>query len=223
MTFPIPRISAAAMLLIGMLPAGGRLAAQSNIAIIAGVGTSSWSGPYLDGGKTGFALFGVAAERPVSRSWSIRGELAGQRDAGDLGATGLFEQPTTLLVYRAHVAAMARLYPAAIGRRQSLYVEAGLSGWAKAGCDVDLSGGPGFFGGETLGCGEWIADDATEPPLRPKSAGANVVIGAGTYIGRFGIGVRYEPTGTAVIDTDRGAIRVRALTVTVEWTPKGRS
>jgi hypothetical protein len=203
--------------LSGAAPVG----AQTGWSVIAGAGQPVWSGPHVTGGKFGASLLGVAVDRPVGAGLTARAELAGQWDIGDLGITGLFEQPTSVTVYRAHVAAIARRRAG----RGPFFVEAGGAVWRKAGCDVDTSGGPGFFGGETVSCAEWRDDSSPEsggPTLRPKSTGLNLLVGAGVSGRRFGALLRFEPTGTTLLDTDAGAIRGRSITLALEWRPSPR-
>ncbi len=197
------------------------VAAQSGWSVIAGAGQPVWSGPYVTGGKFGASLLGVAVDRPVGAGWTARAELAGQQDVGDLGITGLFEQPTSVTAYRAHLAAIAR-------RRVGtgpFFMEAGAAAWLKTGCDVDTSGGPGFFGGETVSCADWRDDASPEsggPTLRPKSTGLNMLVGAGVSGRRFSALVRVEAVGTPLLDTDAGAIRGRSITLALEWRPSPR-
>lgn len=205
---------------LGALP-GTPVAAQSSWSIMAGVGQPAWSGPYVEGGKFGVSLLGVAVDRPVGTGWTARAEVAGQADVGDLGITGLFEQPTSVTAYRAHLAAIARRRAG----RGPFFVEAGAAVWRRAGCDVDTSGGPGFFGGETVSCAEWRDDASPEssgPTLRPNSTGLNLLVGAGVSGRRFGAVVRVEPIGTALLDTDAGTIRGRSITLALEWRPSPR-
>lgn len=195
--------------------------AQSSWSLTAGVGQPTWTGPYVMGGKFGVSLLAVAVQRPMGGGWMGRAEVGGQDDVGDLGITGLFELPTSVAFYRAHLAATAR-------RRMGsgpFFLEAGAALWLQAGCDVDTSGGPGFFGGQTVGCDDWRDDANTESSdstLTPKSTGLNLVVGVGVQGRHFGALVRLEPIGTTTIDTDAGAIRARSLTLALEWTPGAR-
>ncbi len=206
-------LAAGCLAMAGAAPA----TAQSTWSLTAGVGQPAWSGPYVMGGKFGASLLAVGMQRPVGAGWAARVEVAMQSDVGDLGITGLFEQPTSVTVYRAHLAAIARRRVGS-GR---FFLEGGAAVWRKAGCDVDTSGGPGFFGGETVGCDDWRDEASMEigsPTLRPKSTGLNLVVGAGVRGRRFGALVRLEPIGTTVIETDAGAIHARSLTLALEWT-----
>ncbi|MEO5826298.1 MAG: hypothetical protein ABIR59_10455 [Gemmatimonadales bacterium] len=201
-----------------LLTGGAPVAAQTSWSLTAGVGQPAWSGPYVVGGKFAVSLLAVSLQRPMGGGWTGRAEVGAQDDVGDLGITGLFELPTSVAFYRAHLAAIAR-------RRAGsgpFFMEAGAALWLQTGCDVDTSGGPGYFGGQTVGCDDWRDDASTEssnPTLRPKSTGFNLLVGAGVQGRRFGALVRFEPIGTAVIQTDAGAIRARSLTLALQWTP----
>ncbi len=207
--------------MVATLCGGAPLAAQTSLSIMLGAGTTSWSGPHLTGGKFGTSLLALSAERDIAPGWTARGELAGQRNAGDMANSGLFEQPTSVVYYRASVAAVARRQ---LGHGP-FFVEGGVSLWIKAGCDVDLADGPGFFGGETVGCSEWRSDadqGSPAPTLRPKSTGANLLVGVGLGGRRYGALVRFEPVGASLIDTDDGTISGRALSLILEWRPSAR-
>lgn len=49
-----------------------------------------------------------------------------------------------------------------------------------------------------------------------------MILGIGGYVGRFGLTLRYETAGRAVIETTEGPIHVRAFILAAEWVFSGR-
>jgi len=177
----------------------------------------------VQGGTLGLSLGAGAIEWRAAHPIAIRAELGGGRYAADLGNTGFFSEPTTLSFYRVHLTALGRVYPFMRAGRPRLFVELGASGWQRTACDVDMVGGPGFLGGETVDCDEWepgVSSNAR--PLRPNSSGAAILVGVGGYLGRLGLTLRYETGGRTVIETSDGAMRARALVLAAEWVFNGR-
>lgn len=114
--------------------------ARSGIDVFIGPGVNHLSGAPGVEGKLGVGVFGVALERPVRRRYAWRAELGAQPVFADLGMTGIFEQPTTLSIYRLGLAGVARRYAA-----RGTYVGLGLSVATAYGCTFDYEGGPGFL------------------------------------------------------------------------------
>jgi len=190
-------------------------------SVVLGAGHTSWRGPYVEGGTVGPVLGAGAIEWRVATPIAVRAELGGGRYAADLGSTGSLSLPTKLSLYRVHIAALGTVYPLRNTGQPQFFVEFGAAGWRRTSCDVNMVGGPGFFGGETLGCGDWEPDATGVRPLRPTSSGASFLIGAGSYFGRLGLTLRYETGGTAFFETGEGAIRARTIVVAAEWVFKG--
>jgi hypothetical protein len=186
-------------------------------ALLFGAGPTWWSGPYSQGGKVGF-LGVMALEARAAGPLAFRAELGGASTAADLGETGFGSEPTTLTFYRLHADALARLYPPMRTSLGRFFLELGASAWVRTGCDVDMVGGMGFLGGETVDCDAWEPDFAsTARPLRPRSSGTELLLGIGGYRGRFGLALRYRTAGSPLVATDGSPMRSSSLALAAEW------
>lgn len=197
-------------------------AQTTSTSLLLGVGHSSWTGPYVQGGRTGVTLLAVAREWPRTPRFSFRGEVGAGVRSADLGLSPDMDLPRTLNFYRLHLAALGRAYLSHGTTGPHLFAEVGGAVWTRLTCDVNLERGPGF-GEETIDCTAWepsFTDDAR--PLSPHSAGANFVLGAGGYLGRFGLTLRYETAGTALLESSAGPLHASAVTLAGEWVFHGR-
>ena len=199
------------------------VAQHVSYSLLHGIGSHSWNGPYIEGGKSGVSLAAVAVELGMSDRIALRAELGGGPRRADLGRTGLFEEKTTLSHYRVHLGVLGRWYVPVRPGRLRFFVEAGASGWMKTMCDVDLVGGPGFLGGETIDCIEWAPDGANDAGILPNNSGVTMLLGAGGYYRRFGLGLRYDAGGRAALESTDGPLRVRTLAIVGEWVFSRRS
>jgi hypothetical protein len=199
------------------------LAQDLSYSLLFGFGQHSWSGPFIEGGKAGVSLAAVAAELAMSDRVALRAELGGGPRRADLGRTGLFEEKTTLSHYRVHVGVLGRWYVPVRPGRIRFFVEAGATGWRRTACDVDTVGGPGFLGGETVDCVGWAPDGASDAGILPNNSGVTMLLGAGGYYRRFGLGFRYDAGGRAALESTDGPLRVRTLAIVGEWVFSGRS
>lgn len=184
---------------------------------VLGSGYTSWSGPFVQDGAWGLPLVAVAAEwRPAGVS-AVRAELGGGGRRADLGSTGFFSEGTTLTHYRAQIGLLGRLYAPRESRSTDFFGELGMAAWVMSACDVDLVGGPGFLGGETLDCDDWEPDDpGTSGRLAPEPSGFSVQIGFGVRRGPWSMALRYEPSGT-LLETGMGPMKSKSFFLAFEW------
>ena len=81
---------------------------------------------------------------------------------------------------------------------------------------MDLEGGPGFLGGETVSCAEWVEEDGVGP-LVPRGSGIAWTLGTGVRLDRWAFGIRYERDGRALFGTPSGEVRPSVLQLTGQW------
>ncbi len=198
-----------------LLPAA---ASGQEFGVLLGVGRTDWSGSAAAAwqGTPGLTLGALTAEWQLDRTWAGRLELGGGARVADLGQTGLFAQETRVSVHRVHLAAIVRPTWGAQDGRLRTFVEGGAIGWLRTLCDVDLEGGPGFFGGETVDCAEWVTEDDLGP-LIPAGSGLAWTLGAGVRTDRWAFGIRYETDVNATIGSPRGEARPRVVQLTGQW------
>jgi hypothetical protein len=224
MACPTRVMLAVAILASGAGPARGQTRGPT---LILGVGRTSWDGPYITSGplpavsvlspgaRNHLALLGLGGEIAGAGRIRFRAEAGFGHQAADLGNSGSLELPTRLSWSQIQVTGLGRWYP---GRNRAVYFEAGATSCIRAACDVDLIGGPGFLGGETIGCNEWDPGAGTSGrPIRPADGGVDGTLGAGGYHGRFGVGIRYQFAGTARMHANGLPIMAHTLALTVEW------
>lgn len=186
-------------------------------SLMLGGGRTSWSGPFVAGGRWGAPLAAFAAELGLPGPIAIRTELGFASTGADMGTTGMFAEETTLSHYRAQLALAGRAYLPARESNIRFFAELGLIGWVRTGCDVDMVGGPGFLGGETRDCSDWEPDGSgLMATLDPARSGLTMQAGIGVRRGAWGAVIRHEAAGT-FIDTDRGPMKSSVLFLAVEW------
>lgn len=188
------------------------LPAQPTIGATIGGASSAWSGPYQRGGYPGMSL-GAWGEFKTGQRTSARVDLGYGSASADFGTLGLFSEGTTLYWEAVHVAGTGRIYSPTSKTGWRAFFELGGGIWRQSSCDVDMETNLGFFGGSTESCRAWSV--AT---LRPRTAGALVLAGAGFRVRRLAGAVRYWQPLSAVIESDAGSLRMRALRLDVDWT-----
>lgn len=180
-----PRIGLAVMVLlwaVSPLDAQAPEPARSTFSVLLGGGWTTLSGEPSAGGVAGLTVGGAAYQRQVGEQISVRAELVGWLTRADLGRTGLFEESTT--VGQNHLGVGLQLR-GAVGRNG--FVGIGGTLLAETVCDVDLEGGPGFLGGETVPCEEF-----EEGPIMPRSGAVAFLASAGVERGRWGLEARFD-------------------------------
>ena len=198
---------------VALLLVNGPLPAQPIIGATIGGANSAWSGPFQNGGYPGMWL-GAWGEFRTGERTSVRADLGYGSASADFGTLGLFSEGTTLYWEAVHVAGTGRIYSPASKSGWRAFFELGGGLWLQTSCDVDTESGlSGFFGGSTESCEAWSV-----AALRPRTAGALVLAGAGARIRRFSIALRYWQPLAAVIESDDGNLRMRALRLDVDWT-----
>lgn len=180
---------------------------RSGIDLFLGAGLIRLSGEPGFKGKPGTSIGGVAFERPFRQRYSWRAELAAQPVMADMGPTGFFALPTTLSIYRFGIAGVARRYGA-----RGKYVGLGVSVATVYGCDVDVEGGPGFLGGETISCA-----DFTDVAISPASSLTSGIISAGIERERLGLELRYDVGLQPLFETTNGGVRPSALSLVLHY------
>jgi hypothetical protein len=187
------------------------------LGVMGGVGRTFWSGRGV-GDTWGITHLALAVQAPLWRAVALRVEAGGGPWKADLGSTGWFSERTTLHLYRIQLSGLARWQAATAEGRLSPFLEGGLGYWARSGCDLDLVGGPGFFGGETRSCAA-PAEEGTEDvfPLVPRAGGVTVALGAGARRGAWALGLRYEVGGQELLRGPQGGLGADVLHLTLEW------
>ena len=182
-------------------------AARSSFSVLLGGGWTTFSGEPSAGGVVGVTLAGAAYQRQVVDRISVRTELVGWLTRADLGRTGLFEQSTTVGQNHLGVGLQIR---GAVGRNG--FVGIGGTLLAETVCDVDLEGGPGFFGGETVPCEEF-----EEGPFMPRSSAAALLASAGVEFGRWGLEARFDQGLGASLEGPAGRMVPRRISLILHY------
>lgn len=181
--------------------------ARSRFSVLLGGGWATLSGESSAGGVAGPTVGGAAYQRPVGGRISVRAELVGWLTRADLGRTGLFEESTT--VAQSHLG-MAFQLRRAVGRNG--FVGVGGTLLAETVCDVDLEGGPGFLGGETVSC------EAFEGmPLMPRSGAVALLASMGVERGRWGLEARFDQGLGASLETPAGSMVPRRVSLILHY------
>jgi hypothetical protein len=192
-------------------------------ALLVGAGRSDWSGPYTRGSESAYNLAG-AVDWDVRPRVTLRAELGLASRGADMGPTGgFFDEQGTLLFTQTYVGLLSRIVLVSRAERWRGYVEAGVAAYGGATCDVDLAGGPGFLGGVTYGCDEWVPEGELtgRSVITGVSSGVRPVIGLGASRRWFGATARLEPMGT-LAKTPTGRISATTVTLNVELTYRRR-
>lgn len=213
-----PRSQASSLLVliaIGAIlgaPAGSALRAQaappspSGFAVFLGAGVSELSGG-ASKGSVGAYAFGIAHERWLRERLSWHTELLMETDGTDLGKTSIFSLPTSISQVHVGLAGMLRW-----NRPSGGYLAAGGSVMLETSCDVDVKGGPGFLGGETVSC-----DAFTDIPLESHSATAGLLVAAGIQRSRLGLEARLQQGLNASVEASSGKMIPRRLSVVLSY------
>lgn len=163
------------------------------------IGYGSLSGGVSKGGGFGSgSIGGLGLERAFSDRLAWRVEAVGGASTADLGTTGTFALPTSLVVNYFGAGLGLRRYNAS----RSRFIGAGLTVLKVTACDVDTDGGPGFLGGQTESC-RGFADIA----LRPQGTVAALNASVGLRLRKWTLGVRMDAGLQPTIDSDDGAMR----------------
>ncbi len=202
-----------------VLPVARSVEAQGvHPSLLVGFGAGSWSGPYAKADESASAV-AVAVDWNVKPQVTLRAELGLATRGADMGPVGgFFDETGTLLFTQKYLGVLARVPLSSLARGWHSYVEGGVSAFFGASCDVDLAGGPGFLGGITLACDEWVPESSSSAaPITGVSAGVRPVLGFGVTRRRIGGTLRLEPMGT-MAETTTGDISSTTMTLNVEWT-----
>ncbi len=205
-----PRIGLAVVVwLAAVTPLGGQAPepTRSSFSVLLGGGWTTFSGEQPAGGVVGPTVGGAAYQRQVGGWISVRAELLGWLTRADLGRTGLFDQPTT--VGQNHLG-MGLQLRGAVGRNG--FVGIGGTLLAETVCDVDLEGGPGFLGGETVPCEEF-----EEVPLMPRSSAVALLASAGVERGRWGLEARFDQGLGATLEAPGGGMVPRRISLILHY------
>jgi hypothetical protein len=187
-------------------------------ALLVGAGRSSWSGPYATRSTSDFNL-AAALDWDVKPRVTLRAEFGLATRKAAMDQTGsIFDEEGTLGFTQPFGGLLARY---ALSRAQGWhsYVEAGAAAFTGATCDVDLEGGPGFLGGATYGCDDWVPDASSTGgrPITGVRSGVRPVFGLGATRRRLGATLRLEPMGT-LAKTTTGNISATTVTLNLEYT-----
>lgn len=178
---------------------------RSDVFISLGYGALA-GGP-SESGSWGPGALGVGLERRLDGPGALRLEAFIVNGQAKLGQTGLFAQPTTLVVNHAGLGASYRWY----GRRGQ-FVGAGATLSRVYLCDVDTEGGPGFFGGETVSC-----SDFAEIPFDAAENVAGLVATAGITRGKLSYGTRLDVGLQPSVKSSAGDMRLVNVGIMVQW------
>ncbi len=177
------------------------------IDVFLSLGYGALIGGPSEGGAWGPGSLGVGLEHRLKGSGALRLEAFVLNGQAKLGETGLFAQPTTVLVNHVGLGASYRWY----GRR-GVFLGAGATLSRVYLCDVDTEGGPGFFGGETVSC-----KDFAEIPLSAAENVAGLVATGGIIRGAVSIGARVEAGLQPSVRAAAGDMRVLNVGVVVQY------
>ena len=190
------------------------------LSLLVGPGYTRWTEPYAQDEVSLLETLSGAAEGAIAGPLALRGELGLAARSAYLGNTGIFSLPTTLDINRAHFAGVARL-----SGPRGFFADIGMVWWTAYMCDVNTTGGPGFFGGQTQACEEWQPDAqfVTDDPewIGPSGGGSSLLIGAGARSTRVGFVIRYEPDGTTLARKGGRDLSARTATIQLEWVFRG--
>lgn len=206
---PRPIRTVTALLLLPTLATAqdARPAPQGWSAYFA-MGSSSIPGTTPLGAAAPAGSMGVAYERPVSGRLTWRAELGYGAAAGAGGpAASVFADESTVQLLRTHLGASVRRYT---GR--NAWVAGGMAIAFRNDCYVDIAGGVGVTGTSSIDCADF-ADRTYEVP----AVAADLTLGAGFDLGRFGLGMRLEQGLTPSVRVDGNGQRQRAIEAELSW------
>ena len=179
------------------------------IDAFATVGYGSLSGGVSEGGGFGSgSIGGLGLERAFTERLAWRVEAVGGASTADLGTTGIFSLPTSLIVNYLGAGLGLRRYDAARTR----FFGAGLTVLKVTDCDVDTDGGPGFLGGQSESCRGF-----GEIALRPRSAVAALNAAAGLRLRKWTLGVRMDAGLQPTVESDGDAMRTLHAGLLVQY------
>lgn len=178
---------------------------DSGFSAFLGGGWTDLSGGRGEGGTLRPGPFGVAFEWGIGSRLSWRGELLGRIAGAKVTEVEILTREGTISRGEVGIAGQVRLYPR--GEGPGLFTGLGGSVTAQTYCDVDLIGGGGFLGGETIACDEW------DPVLEVSTSSASATISAGLVHGRLEAELRYDHGLRSVIATRDGNMRPRGLAI----------
>jgi hypothetical protein len=211
------RIALLAGLLLLLPPREG--AAQGlHPALLVGIGTGRWSGPYAEGGKAATTV-AAGLDWDVRPRLTVRGELGFASREAKMTVGGIFNEEGALTFTQRYLALLGRFALSPRERGWHSYLEGGIAAYSGGSCDVDLTGGPGFLGGATYSCEEWVPDPFSESrsDIVGVRSGVRPIVGIGATRRRLGATLRLEPMGT-LANSGRGAISATTVTLNLEYT-----
>jgi hypothetical protein len=215
-----PSVATLAVAIALLLPAANSASAQGvHPALLVGAGRSSWSGPYAKGSKLDLN-FGAALDWDALSRLTMRAELGFASRNADMGSiAGAFNEEGTLLFTQRYAGLLGRFALTSRAKSWHSYVEGGVAAYQGGTCDVDLAGGPGFLGGVTYDCPDWVPDGSPggSAPISGVSSGVRPIFGIGATRRRLGATLRVEPMGT-MAKTSTGNISATTVTLNVELT-----
>lgn len=183
-----------------------------------GAASTNLAGGPSKGGQPHFGPLGVAVERRLGPVLALRAEAFQQTVGADLGRVqrDFFDYDGRIDRGEVGVAAVMRAYSSPEAARGFVAgLGAAVSG--QTSCDVDLEGGSGFFGGETLDCADY-----DQMQLRPSSVTTSLVATGGIVRSRFALELRYNHGLQAAIRTSSGSMHVRSLAAVLHYRIGGR-
>lgn len=216
-THSVVALAFALMLPAALMPLA-RAEAQDTAAVVerrlrvdgfTTVGYGSLSGGVSKGGGAfSGSVGGLGFERAFGERLAWRVEAVGAVSTADVGNTGIFSLPTTVVVNYLGAGLGLRRYDASRAR----FLGAGLTVLKVTGCDVDTEGGPGFLGGQTESC-RGFSDIA----LRPQSTVAALNASAGLRWRKWTFGLRMDAGLQPSVESDEGAMRAVHAGVLVQY------
>jgi hypothetical protein len=179
-------------------------------SVFVGGGWTDLAGPESEGGRLGLNTLGAAAEGRLNRALSLRAELLAAVAAAMITERGMLQRRGHIARGDVGVAGMIRGYA---GERTQGRPFAAIGGAlaTQTFCDVDLVGGVGFLGGETVACADW------DGGLRTTANSAAAIVAAGAVHRRWGGELRYRHGLQPVITSPRGELHARSIALVLHY------
>jgi len=200
------------ILLVACLFAAGPIPSQSQSvgwSLKIGGGYTGWTGTYEAAGRWAGSLVVLTAEMKAGRRVGVLAEIGGAISQGRADDNTVLEHSRTQL------GLIARWYPLGRDGTWIPYADAGGDVWLGATCNV-IRENPLY--GKRLECRYWEPDpDDGGGPFRPSGSGITPFVELGLRRRTFGIGVRYDIAGPAMLENNVGDISARTLHFTFEW------
>ncbi len=179
---------------------------RSGYSAFLSFGSVTLSGGLKTSTTWGATAAGVTLEQPLGDQSSWRVELLALGGRADLGEMGSFAEQTKVTAGLLAIGGSVRRY-----NRSGVFVGVGTWLGTPMSCDVDFTGGPGFFGGSTEACVK------NELGLRKASAVLGGTLTAGVQSGRWEIDARFDRGFQPTLDSPDGGMTMQSLSAGLHY------